>query len=98
STTARDIGLGPARGYALRDLWEHRTTESAGGISATVPGHGTVMYRVAPTSTPGRYAPHLVLDTTAPGWTAGSSATVTATLTNHGTRAADGLQLGVATP
>ncbi|WP_414167032.1 NEW3 domain-containing protein [Streptoverticillium reticulum] len=98
STSARAIGLGPARGYALRDLWEHRTTESAGAISAAVPGHGTVMYRVSPTAAPGRYAPHLVLDTTVPGWTAGSSDTVTATLTNEGTRTATGVQLGVGAP
>ncbi|MFL6122525.1 NPCBM/NEW2 domain-containing protein, partial [Actinophytocola sp.] len=31
------------------DLWEHRTYQSAGTLSATVPAHGTVMYRVSAT-------------------------------------------------
>ncbi|MFI9724258.1 NEW3 domain-containing protein [Streptomyces sp. NPDC052396] len=98
STTASAAGLPAARGYALRDLWAHRTTETAGTIRALVPGHGTVLFRVTPTATPGRYAPHLVLDSTAPGWSAGSSATVTSTVTNDGGQAATDVRLGVDVP
>jgi len=45
--TAAELGLPRQTAYAVRDLWEHRTFESAGSISASVPAHGTVMYRVA---------------------------------------------------
>ncbi|MGY3205320.1 NPCBM/NEW2 domain-containing protein [Streptomyces sp. TE5632] len=48
STTARTVGLPHAAGYRVRDLWEHRSTHTAGEISATVPGHGTVLVRVGP--------------------------------------------------
>ncbi|MET9217478.1 NPCBM/NEW2 domain-containing protein [Streptomyces sp. NPDC003300] len=46
STTARAAGL-PKRGnYSVRDLWSHTDYQSAGGLSATVPAHGTVLLRV----------------------------------------------------
>ncbi|BFO17182.1 hypothetical protein SHKM778_35700 [Streptomyces sp. KM77-8] len=48
STTARGVGLPHAAGYRVRDLWKHRSTHTAGEISATVPGHGTVLVRVGP--------------------------------------------------
>ncbi|MEU6551071.1 NEW3 domain-containing protein [Streptomyces sp. NPDC046915] len=46
ATTAAALGLPPARDYALRDLWSHRPTESAGRIAADVPAHGVALYRV----------------------------------------------------
>ncbi|HTI23642.1 MAG TPA: NPCBM/NEW2 domain-containing protein, partial [Kutzneria sp.] len=46
STTAAAVGLPKAFGYQLTDLWSHRTFETAGKISATVPAHGTTMFRV----------------------------------------------------
>ncbi len=48
STTATAAGLPASTGYTLRDLWAHTTSETAGTIAATVPAHGTVMVRVAP--------------------------------------------------
>jgi alpha-galactosidase len=45
-TTARAVGLDRRPAYVLKDLWSGRTTETAGRIAATVPAHGTVMYRV----------------------------------------------------
>ncbi|UKY48871.1 NPCBM/NEW2 domain-containing protein [Streptomyces inhibens] len=47
STTAKDVGLPQADGYRLRDLWQHRDTHTTGTISATVPAHGTTVYRVS---------------------------------------------------
>lgn len=47
STTAKDIGLPRADGYRLRDLWQHQDTHTTGTISATVPAHGTTVYRVS---------------------------------------------------
>ncbi|MET9293461.1 NPCBM/NEW2 domain-containing protein [Streptomyces sp. NPDC003077] len=48
TTTAKDVGLPKAGGYRLRDVWKHRDFHSAGTISATVPAHGTVVFRVSP--------------------------------------------------
>jgi alpha-galactosidase len=55
STTAAAAGLPAAASYTLSDLWANTSTSTAGPISASVPGHGVVMYRVTPvgvTSTP----------------------------------------------
>ncbi|KOG37595.1 NPCBM/NEW2 domain-containing protein [Streptomyces decoyicus] len=53
STTAEELGLPQADGYRLRDLWRHQDTHTTGTVSATVPAHGTVVYRV---SADGRWA------------------------------------------
>ncbi|MEV0372711.1 NPCBM/NEW2 domain-containing protein [Streptomyces sp. NPDC050636] len=45
TTTAKDVGLPQADGYRLRDLWQHRDYQTTGTISATVPAHGTTVYR-----------------------------------------------------
>ena len=47
TTDAAQVGLPRARAYILRNLWMHTTTMSNGTISATVPGHAVVMYRVS---------------------------------------------------
>ncbi|WBB60709.1 NPCBM/NEW2 domain-containing protein [Streptomyces sp. WMMC500] len=48
STTAGEVGLPAAGGYRLRDLWQHQDRDSGGEITAAVPAHGTVLYRVWP--------------------------------------------------
>ncbi|MGW3462263.1 NPCBM/NEW2 domain-containing protein [Streptomyces olivaceoviridis] len=85
ATSARAVGLPDADAYALRDLWQHRTYNTAGTIAATVPAHGTVLLRV---SADPRWATHppaveLGLD----GSTlleAGGPATLTSTVTDLG--------------
>ncbi|WP_050375013.1 glycoside hydrolase family 27 protein [Streptomyces acidiscabies] len=47
STTAGAIGKTGASSYTLTDLWSGATSTTSGTISASVPAHGTVMYRVA---------------------------------------------------
>ena len=47
ATTAKAVGLPEADAYTLRDLWQHRSYNTAGAISATVPAHGTVLVRVS---------------------------------------------------
>jgi len=47
STSAADVGLGHAAGYTLQDLWAHRSTETAGRITATVAPDSAVLYRVS---------------------------------------------------
>jgi alpha-galactosidase len=46
STTAAAIGKA-GTSFTLRDAWTDATTISSGAISASVPGHGTVVYRVS---------------------------------------------------
>jgi alpha-galactosidase len=47
ATTAAAVGLPGAGAYTLRDLWQHKSYNTAGAISATVPAHGTVLVRVS---------------------------------------------------
>ncbi|MEU9185560.1 NPCBM/NEW2 domain-containing protein [Streptomyces sp. NPDC048484] len=53
ATSAKAVGLPEANAYTLRDLWQHKSYNTAGAISATVPAHGTVLVRV---SADGRWA------------------------------------------
>jgi alpha-galactosidase len=53
STTAAAAGLPAASSYGLRNLWTGATSSTTGTISASVPGHGTVVYRVTPSGTSG---------------------------------------------
>jgi alpha-galactosidase len=46
STTAAAIGKGGSS-FTLRDAWTNGTSTSTGTISASVPAHGTVVYRVS---------------------------------------------------
>src|SRR4051794_33567183 len=46
STTAAAVGKSGSS-FTLRDAWSNTTTGSTGAISATVPAHGTVVYRVS---------------------------------------------------
>jgi alpha-galactosidase len=47
STTAAAAGLGNATSYGLKELWSKAVTTSTGAISASVPAHATVVYRVS---------------------------------------------------
>src|SRR3954469_12240616 len=47
STTAAAVGAAASSTYKVTNLWSNVVTTSTGAISATVPGHGVVMYRVA---------------------------------------------------
>jgi alpha-galactosidase len=46
STTAQSVGMHPSKQYTLTDLWAHQSSTTTSAISATVPAHGVVMYRV----------------------------------------------------
>jgi alpha-galactosidase len=47
STTAAAAGLPSASSYKLNNLWSHLISSTSGAISASVPGHGSVLYRVS---------------------------------------------------
>jgi len=85
--------LGRAPAYALRDVWRHETTETAGVVSAYVPAHGTVVYRVAAPKTWADYAPATDLSVTVPPAYPGATISVvqpgtanprSTAFTNHG--------------
>ncbi|MGW1806120.1 NPCBM/NEW2 domain-containing protein [Streptomyces sp. NPDC002078] len=85
ATTASAVGLPDATAYTLRDLWQHKSYNTAGTVAATVPAHGTVLLRV---SADPRWATHppaaeLGLDGS-PLLEAGTPATLTSTVTDLG--------------
>jgi alpha-galactosidase len=47
TTSASRIGKTGASSYTLQDLWSGATTTTTGTISALVPAHGVVMYRIS---------------------------------------------------
>ncbi|MFE6664523.1 NPCBM/NEW2 domain-containing protein [Streptomyces sp. NPDC057697] len=85
ATTAAEVGLPRSGGYTMRDLWEHRSYNTAGTVAATVPAHGTVLLRVAADGTWAAHPPavELGLDSS-PLIEAGHTTTLTTTLTGLG--------------
>src|SRR5207302_1845285 len=47
STTASAVGKTGSSSYTLTNLWTGATSTTTGSISAPVPAHATVMYRIA---------------------------------------------------
>ncbi|MFI0734916.1 NPCBM/NEW2 domain-containing protein [Streptomyces sp. NPDC021225] len=85
ATTAEAIGLPKADGYQLRDLWQHRSYNTAGEVAATVPAHGTALYRVSADRRWAAHPPAVELGTDAAALTeAGNTAEVTTTVTGLG--------------
>jgi alpha-galactosidase len=73
STTASAIGIGSSSSYNLKDLWSKTTRTTTGAISASVPAHGTVMYRVSkgvrvPPAAGTHQVSDLSWDTATSGW------------------------------
>ena len=46
STTAGAAGLPRGRVYSMKNLWTKAVSQTGGGISAFVPGHGVAMFTV----------------------------------------------------
>lgn len=107
STSASQVGLARSRGaYTLTDLWSKQVTESAGQISAQVPAHGTVLYRVRATTNWDASPPATTVSTSVPpaypGGPAvirpGTANTVTTTFTNTGRVPAENVAVSLAAP
>ncbi|MFF1711446.1 NPCBM/NEW2 domain-containing protein [Streptomyces sp. NPDC058268] len=85
ATSAKAVGLPDADGYTLRDLWKHKSYNTAGKISATVPAHGTVLLRVAADGNWAKNPPAVELGLNgAPLVEAGKPAKLTSKVTNLG--------------
>ncbi len=92
TTTAAEIGLPQAPGYKVRDLWAHTDRNTAGTVAATLPPHGSAMFRVNADRGWAKYPP--AVDTGAslqaaypgalPLVIPGENASVTTTATNSG--------------
>ena len=101
STTAAQAGLARSSEYRLKDLWTKAQTETAGTIAATVPAHGTVMYRVHSLPSAGKLAPATELDLTSAvsysgsdvALAGGAPTTVTTTLRNLGRDSLTGVRI-----
>jgi alpha-galactosidase len=48
ATVAAAVGLGPAGGYYVRNVWTGAVTSTTGAIAASVPADATVLLRVSP--------------------------------------------------
>jgi alpha-galactosidase len=94
SVPATATGLRRAPAYQLRDVWTGHVTQAKTTISAAVPAHGTVVYRVRPEARPTRYAPSVTagaaLGTLVPG---GDGGALTTTVTNRGAGALTDLRV-----
>jgi alpha-galactosidase len=49
----KDLGLA-GTAYKLRDLWEHKDLGSMNALTATLPAHGCMLYRLSPVGDAGR--------------------------------------------
>jgi hypothetical protein len=100
STTASALGLPGSRQYRLTDLWSNATLQSGGGIGATVPPHGVVLYRVTPSRLPvlAPSATSFGISGLANGQVANQPFTATESFTNYGTTPVLNVKLGLTAP
>ncbi|GIG59930.1 alpha-galactosidase [Longispora fulva] len=68
ATTASALGIGGSSSYTLKDLWSKATTRTVGSVSASVPSHATVMYRVTPAAGSTVYLSDLQPTSSTNGW------------------------------
>lgn len=95
ATSAAAAGLPASRAYRLVNLWTDAVTETGGAISAFVPAHGVVMYRVSVARRPRGLRPQIVLSLTpvAPQLKVGGATTVRETFENDGVSVVKNLKL-----
>ncbi|MEU6593623.1 NPCBM/NEW2 domain-containing protein [Streptomyces sp. NPDC046881] len=99
ATGAGAVGLPAADGYTLRDLWQHRTYNTAGTIAATVPAHGTVLLRVQADPRWAAQPPALDLGLDgSPLLEAATPATLTSTVTDLGRTPAQQVSVALTGP
>lgn len=96
TTSAATAGLGGGSSFTLEDLVTKKTTVTTGTISADVPPHGTVLYRVARGGTP------LQQPATTVSWkdvsTTARPDTYRVSLTNHGATPLVGASVALSAP
>ncbi|MFD2354322.1 NPCBM/NEW2 domain-containing protein [Nonomuraea ferruginea] len=95
---AADTGLRRAGAYRLRDLWTGRTLQARSTISAAVPAHGTVVYRVSPLRGPGDVPPSVVAGAALGTVVPADGGTLTTAVTNRGAGDVRDVKVTVRTP
>ncbi|MFJ9412285.1 NPCBM/NEW2 domain-containing protein [Streptomyces sp. NPDC101393] len=99
ATTATAAGLPQADGYRLRDLWQHRDSHTTGTIAATVPAHGTTVYRVSTDRRWATYPPAVEAGTDGPPLVeAGTPAGLRTTVGNLGATPAKDVTVALHAP
>ncbi|NUP24590.1 MAG: alpha-galactosidase [Streptomyces sp.] len=99
STSAAAVGLPAADAYTLRDLWQHRSYNTAGTISATVPAHGTVLVRAWADPKWAQHPPAVELGLDGGQFVeAGRTATLTSTVTDLGRTPAQRVSVALTGP
>jgi YVTN family beta-propeller protein len=99
STTAGAAGLSAAGSYTVRNLWTNATDESAGAITASVPGSSAVLYRVSPVrGGAGSYTPATHVSVTTPAANSGQTVAVPATFTDNGKQPVTHVSLALKVP
>ncbi|HEY2298951.1 MAG TPA: NPCBM/NEW2 domain-containing protein [Jatrophihabitans sp.] len=105
-SNAAQVGLGKSPTYTLQDAWSGANTESAGTIGATVPAHGTVIYRVSKGAA-ATVAPGTSLSISSPTVGAsnadgvvspGGTSTLTTTLSDYGRVPLSGVRVTLTVP
>ncbi|UNO38914.1 NPCBM/NEW2 domain-containing protein [Streptomyces sp. MST-110588] len=99
TTTAKAVGLPKAPGYRLRDLWKHQDFHTTGTISATVPAHGTVVFRASVDKRWAMYPPAVEAGTDrTPMIEAGHTAGLRTSVANLGRAPARDVEVGLTGP
>jgi hypothetical protein len=100
AATAAGAKLAARKSYAVTDLWSHETTQTTGRIVASVPAHGSTLYRISADPGAVSEAPSAALDLAADQTTLapGGTTTVTATLTNTSSMALTGASVALSAP
>ncbi|MGY6018926.1 NPCBM/NEW2 domain-containing protein [Streptomyces spinosirectus] len=99
ATTAASVGLPQAPAYTLRDLWRHKSYNTAGTISATVPAHGTVLVRVSADRAWATHPPAVELGVDgSPLMVAGTPTTLTSAVTDLGRTPAEHVSVRMTGP
>jgi alpha-galactosidase len=104
STTAAAAGLAHAGSYRVTELWSGDETQTAGTIAASVPAHGTAIYRVSPNGATAAPSVTLTASSDTAGGAAdaavkpGGTATLTSVVTNNGRRAVTGIRVTADVP
>jgi alpha-galactosidase len=68
TTNPSEAGLPSAASYRLFDLWSKAVTTTTGTISASVPAHGTVVFRVTPATQGATFVSDMTWQASTNGW------------------------------
>ncbi|MFJ4788521.1 NPCBM/NEW2 domain-containing protein [Streptomyces sp. NPDC088794] len=99
ATTATAVGLPRAHAYTQRDLWQHKSFNTAGTIAATVPAHGTVLLRISADRKWATNPPAVELGLNgSPLVEAGKKVSLTSTVTDLGRTSAEHVSVALTGP